>query len=474
MGYSPLGFSDVVVGMKKRSANPKFISNLTNHKEFGSIGVLKWGENKFLNYRKEEFRMKKKMDRRTFLKYSAAVGATTAISGFPAVLRSQPKEILIASIQPVTGVISDIGIGQRRANQMAIDDINARGGIKSMGGAKLKLLLADTEAKEEVARSEAERVIKEGAVCLVGPFLSGNAMTIATLCEQRNVPFVMDVAAADDITRKGFKNTFRVFCTTSKFADSMLFYMTQIMKEKNINKIRGVVTNTGDLFGRVQGATFLKAVKDKNFPIEVLGHIEYPLGIQDLSAEVSKIKSLKPDILFPVARPGDAKLMIRELYKQRVELQGIISPGSPGWYEPEFIRDMKALSDYVMDNVPWYNPAGKMYKEVNAAFAKKFPGKYIDTNSGYAYLGMLVVADALEKAKSTKAEDILAALRKTYLKQDLMVGGAVTFDDRGDNANADAAMIQILSGSLKVVLPAKAAEAKYIHPMPKQLWERGI
>ena len=418
--------------------------------------------------------MKKRMNRRTFLKYSAAVGATTAISGFPAILKAQAPEIKIASIQPVTGVISDIGISMRRANQMAVDDINAKGGIKAKGGAKLKLLLADTEAKEEVARTEAERVIKEGAVCLVGPFLSGNAMTIATLCEQRGVPFVMDVAAADDITRKGFKNTFRVFPTTTKFADSMLFYMTRIMKDKNISKIKGVLTNTGDLFGRVQGATFKKTLTDKKFPIELLGHIEYPLGIQDLSAEVSKIKALKPDVLFPVARPGDAKLMMRELYKQRVELRAIISPGSPGWYEPEFIRDMKAISDYVMDNVPWYNPVGKMYKEVNAAFAKKYPGKYIDTNSGYAYLGVLVIADALERAKSMKPEDIVAALKKTYLKQDLMVGLAVNFDERGDNVNADTAMIQIIGQSLKVVLPDKAAEAQYIYPMPKQLWERGM
>ncbi|HUL37869.1 MAG TPA: ABC transporter substrate-binding protein [Thermodesulfobacteriota bacterium] len=418
--------------------------------------------------------MKKKMNRRTFLKCSAAVGATTAISGFPTFLHAQAPEIKIASIQPVTGVISDIGISMRRGNQMAVDEINAKGGIKSMGGAKLKLLLADTEAKEEIARTEAERVIKEGAVCLVGPFLSGNAMTIATLCEQRGVPFVMDVAAADDITRKGFKYSFRVFPTTTKFADSMLFYMSQIMKENNLSKIRGVVTNTGDLFGRVQGATFVKTLKDKNFPIEVMGHIEYPLGIQDLSAEVSKIKALKPEVLFPVARPGDAKLMIRELYKQRVELKGIISPGSPGWYEPEFIRDMKVLADYVMDNVPWYNPIGKMYKEVNAAFSKKYPGKYIDTNSGYAYLGILVVADALERAKSTKPEDIVAALRKAYFKQDLMVGLAVAFDERGDNINADTAMIQTLGGSIKVVLPSKASEAKYVFPMPKQLWDRGM
>jgi branched-chain amino acid transport system substrate-binding protein len=418
--------------------------------------------------------MKEKMNRRTFLKYSAAVGATTAIAGVPTLLRAQAPEIKIASLQPVTGVISDIGISMRRGNQMAVDDINAKGGIKSKGGAKLRLLLGDTEAKEEVARSEAEKVIKEGAVCIVGPFLSGNAMTIATLCEQRQVPFVMDVAAADDITQKGFKFTFRVFPVSTNFANNMLLYMEQIMREKKVSKIRGVVTNTGDLFGRVQGATFLKFLKEKKFPIEVLGHIEYPLGIQDLSAEVSKIKALKPDVLFPVARPGDSRLLVRELYKQRVQLMGIVSPGSPGWYEPDFIRDMKGLSEHIMDNVPWVNPAGKMFKEVNTRFGQKYPGKYLDTNSGYAYLGVLVIADALERAKSTKADDIVAALTKTYFKQDLVIGGAVTFDKKGDNINADSAMVQIIGQAVKVVLPERAAEAKYVFPMPKQLWDRGI
>jgi len=418
--------------------------------------------------------MKKGISRRTFLKFSVAAGATAAVSGLPTFLRAQAPEIRIGSIQPVTGAISDIGISMRRGNQLAVEQINAQGGIKSMGGATLKLLLADTEAKEEVARSEAERLMREGAVCLIGPFLSSNAITIATLCEQRRIPFVMDVAAAEDITRKGFKFTFRVFATSTNFASTMLIYLGQIMKQRNFSKMKGVVTNTTDPFGRVQGATFLKFLKEKDFPVEILSHIEYPREIQDLSAEVSKIKALRPDVLFPVARPEDAKLMIRELARQRVELQGIISPGSPGWYEPEFIRDIKALSNYIMDNVPWYNPQGRMYKQVNAEFSKKYPGKHIDVNSGYAYLGVWVIADAIERAKSTKPENIAAALRRTYLKQDLMVGGAVTFDRRGDNVNADTAMVQIFDGSVKVVLPQKAAEARYVYPMPKQLWERGM
>ena len=417
--------------------------------------------------------MGKKMNRRTFLKYSAAVGATTAISGFPSILRSQPKEILIGSIQPVTGVIADLGISDRRTNQLAVDDINARGGIKSLGGAKLKLLLGDCEAKEELGRSEAERLIKEGAVCLTGPFLSGVAIAIGTLCEARGIPFVIDVAAADAVTLKGFKYTFRCFPNQGVLIRNIGDYLCQIVKEKKVNIKRIAVTNAGDLFGRVQGQAFVDYVKAKklSFDAEIVEHIEYPLGVQDLSAEVAKIKAAKPDILCPVARSGDAKLLLRELYKQRVELMGIIGPGSPGWYEPEFIRDMGNLADFVMDNAPWPNPKSPRYKEINERFSKLYPGKYLDGNSGYGYLVVMVIADALERAKSTKPEAILEALKTTNYKQDVMVGGSVQFTPNGDNAGAATALLQVLKGEVKVVLPKDVAQADFVFPTAP-LWKR--
>ncbi len=417
------------------------------------------------------------IDRRTFLKTSAAVGAVTAITGFPAIVRSQPKEITIGSIQPITGPLPDIGIAMQRGNKLAADEVNARGGIKSLGGAKLKLLLGDNEAKEEVGRTVAERQIKEGAVCLVGPFLSGVAMAIATLSEQRNIPFVIDVAALDAITAKGYKNVFRCFPKVEYFMKSMGIYLDQILKEKRVTIKRIAVANAGDAFGRGQGAAFIKYVKDHKLPFEIVEHIEYPLGVKDLSAEVAKLKAAKPELLCPVSRPGDAKLLIRELYKQRVELVGIISPGSPGWYEPEFIRDMDKLAYYVMDNVPWVNPKSPVYREMNKKFEKQYPGKYLDTNSGYAYTGVMVIADALERAKSTDPAALREALRKTNFKDHPMVGGPVVFDEKGDNINATAAMVQVLpdpkvDDRVKVVLPKDSAEAPYVFPW-KQLWDRG-
>jgi branched-chain amino acid transport system substrate-binding protein len=417
------------------------------------------------------------IDRRSFIKTTAALGAATVITGFPAIVRSQPKEIIIGSIQPVTGPLPDIGIAMQRGNKLAADEINAKGGIKSLGGAKIKLLLGDNEAKEEIGRIVAERQIKEGAVALVGPFLSGVAMAIATLAEQRNIPFVIDVAALDAITAKGYKNVFRCFPKTDNFMTSMGKYLDQIIKEKKVTIKRIAVANAGDAFARGQGMAFIKFVKDHKLPFEIVEHVEYPLGVKDLSAEVTKIKASKPDLLCPVSRPGDAKLLIRELYKQRVELMGIIGPGSPGFYEPEFVRDMDKLAYYIMDNVPWVNPKSPIFKELDKQFQKLYAGKYLDTNSGYAYTGVMVIADALERAKSTDPAALREALRKTNFKDHPMYGGPVAFDEKGDNINGTAAMVQVLPDPklderVKLVLPKELAEAPYVFPW-KQLWDRG-
>ena len=137
---------------------------------------------------------------------------------------------LIGSVQPVTGPLAVIGHGQRMANQLAAKMINDAGGIKSKDGAKLKILLGDSESKPPVGRQEADRLIKEGASVLIGPFQSGTAMAMATLAEQRQVPFVMDVAALDAITQKGYKYSFRVFITAKALVGGAIKYLKQVLE----------------------------------------------------------------------------------------------------------------------------------------------------------------------------------------------------------------------------------------------------
>ena len=345
-----------------------------------------------------------------------------------------------------------------------------------MGGAKLELLLGDSESKPEVGRSEADRLIKEGAAVMTGPFQSGVAMAISTLCEQRQIPFIMDVAALDKITGQGKKYTFRVFITVTGLLNGAVKYLKLVTDMKGVMPKRAVVTNTADPFGKGMSGGFVKFMEKSGLPIQIVERIQYPLGIQDLSAEVARIKAAKPDILFPVSRPGDSIILTRELYKQRVELMGIYGPGSPGYYEPGVIKDLGRLIDYVMVNVPWINPTSPVYQQANAAFEKAYE-KYLDTNSAYAYTGVLVIADILERAASTDPEKIIAATRQTNFTNHPVVGGPIRFDDKGDNTGALTALIQIqpdndLLKRVKIVAPKEFAQSgQIVFPWP-QLWER--
>jgi branched-chain amino acid transport system substrate-binding protein len=404
----------------------------------------------------------KGMDRRTFIKTSGMIGLGVAASSFgvPKLLRAAPPTIKIGSVQPATGPLAVIGVGQRRGNQLAADYINAKGGIKSMDGAKLELLLGDSESKPEVGRSEADRLIKGGAKVMTGPFQSGVAMAISTLCEQRQVPFIMDVAALDKITGQG----------------GGINYLKMVTSMKGVMPKRAVVTNTADAFGKGMSGGWVKFLEKSGLPIEIVDRVQFPLGIHDLSAEVARIKAAKPDILFPVSRPGDGIILTRELYKQRVELMGIYGPGSPGWYEPDVIKDLDKLIYWVMVNVPWINPSSSVYKQANAAFQKAH-NRYLDTNSAYAYTGVLVIADILERAASTDPEKIVAATRQTNFTKHPVVSGPIQFDEKGDNTGALTALIQVqpdadLLKRVKIVAPKEFAQSdKIVFPAP-QLWKR--
>src|SRR5438034_9960028 len=140
--------------------------------------------------------MKPRLTRRTFL----ATTAAGAAAGFPRPLRAQPKTFKLGVTHPVTGPLAEPGQACRLGAQMAADAINAAGGIKSLGGMKLELLLGDTQTKPDLGRLEAERVVNQGARMLMGSFDSGSTAAMVSVAQQKRVPFLVDIAAADPIT----------------------------------------------------------------------------------------------------------------------------------------------------------------------------------------------------------------------------------------------------------------------------------
>ncbi len=414
--------------------------------------------------------------RRAFL--CGATASAVGVTAFPSLLRAQPRTIKVGMVSPVSGPMAEVGQDSKLGAQMAAEAINAAGGIKSMGGARLELLHADSETKPDVARSEAERLINSGAQLLTGGYHSAHVASIAALAQQRRVPYIIDITAADAPTaniaksvREGqqkLQYVYRIFPGSAIFGRNAVRYMTEIFREAGVSPKRLVVLYSNDLFGKTQTESFLAAQKAANPGFDVVEVIPYPENAADLSTEVSRAKAAKPDIIAPVTRPATAILLLEELAKQRVELMGIISPGAPGLYETRQIQQLKELIEYVMDATVYANYRKPETQKVAAEYAKRSGGRNFDASGSYSYDAIQVMADALERAASTDPDAIVAAIKKTNFSGGLSVySGPIVFNETGDNPNASTAMLQVLGQKTRVVWPKDVAEQRFVFPRPK-------
>jgi branched-chain amino acid transport system substrate-binding protein len=420
--------------------------------------------------------MKRRLTRRRFLQTTA--GAAGAL-GFPLPLRAQPRTFKIGAIHPVTGPLAEPGQACRLGAQMAVDAINAAGGIKAKNGLRLELLLGDTQTKPENGRVEAERVVSHGAQMLLGSFDSGSTNAMVSVAQQRRVPFLIDIAAADPITANVAKSVkegqqkvqyvYRNFPTGSSFGRKAVQYFIDIFKEANASPKRVVLMYCNDLFGQNQARGFQAAHKAANPSWDIVEVIPWPEPPSDLSTEVSKAKAAKPDIIAPITRPASALLLFPEIRKQRIEMMGIVGPGSPGIYESGQLGQLKEDLEYVLTSVPWANFKNPKTAAVAEEFRKRSGGKTFDTNSGYSYDAAFVIADILERATTLDDPDaIVEAMKQTNYSGGLMqYGGPVVFNELGDNPNAIPTMIQILGQKPVAVWPKEAALQKFVFPRPR-------
>jgi branched-chain amino acid transport system substrate-binding protein len=426
---------------------------------------------------RDQERSRARLHRRTFLRGAgAAAGAATL--GFPLPLRAQAATVKIGCVHPITGPLAEPGQACRLGAQMAVDALHAAGGIKSLGGAKLELILGDTQTKPDVGRTEAERVINQGAQMLMGSFDSGSTAAMVPVVQQRRVPFLVDIAAADPITAnvaKAVKDgqqkvqyVYRNFPTGSSFGKKAVQYFGEVFKEAGVSPKRLVLMYCNDLFGQNNAKGFQAAHAAAKPSWEIVDVIPWPEPPQDLSTEVSRAKAAKPDIIAPITRPASAQLLLPEIRKQRIEIMGIVGPGSPGLYEAGQLAVLKQDLEYVMTSTPWANFKNQKTAAVADEYQKRSAGKTFDTNSGYSYDGILLIADVRERAKSTDPDAVVGALKASNYAGGLMqYGGPIVFNEIGDNPNAITTMIQILGGKPVAVWPKEAALQKFVFPRPK-------
>jgi len=390
-------------------------------------------------------------------------------------LYAAEKEVRIGNIIPLSGPSATVGQQGKQAREMAVQEINAAGGIQSLGGAKLKLIYADSESKPEKGVAEAERLINTEKVhVLTGCWNSAVTYPTTAVAERYGIPFVVPVSVADKITDQGFKTVFRIAAKDSWWTRDQFQFLKDMETEfgTKVERIAFVYEN-GD-WGKGFASQWKTLAEQSGYKV-VLDE-PYPSTATDLSPVVQKIRRSRPDVLMMVSNAADAILLTNTLAEYKVKLKAIIASGG-GHADPSFLKATGKNAQYIFDIVEWETDINKPgAKEANAKYKQKY-GQNLTGEAVDAYLAMYLLKDALERAGSLDPSKVRNALAATNLTASpgMIVGyDAVKFDQTGQNQNASLVMVQIndIGNGLEriTVWPKNTRRASYtpVFPMPKK------
>src|SRR6478609_6345068 len=388
-------------------------------------------------------------------------GAASTILGAPGLLLAQGKPVKIGLVHPVSGALAYSGGQSRFGAQLAIDEINAAGGIKSMGGAKLEAALGDSQSRPEVGVAEVERLHNEGVSAYVGCFSSAIALPATQAAAKYNTPFMIDVGVSDAIVSRGLKNVFRLAPGNGKCVDDAFAGLADVNKAAGSPAKSAVIVHEDSEFGT--STAKLLSGKLAGIGLEVKDVLKHATPTRDFSNLVLRIKSLKPDLVIISDYQNEYVLLARTLYQQKAEVAGIFSVLGGG-FNYRLVKEQPEVAQYMMDFNHWYNPKSAKAQSLRKAVEAK--GNLFTFEVYCSYNSVMCYADALQRAKTDERAAVIAALEASTWHPDVMPYGPTKFVN-GQNTGGRAVLLQATKSDIAVVWPNDVAESKPVFPRPK-------
>src|SRR3954464_11595485 len=293
---------------------------------------------------------------------------------------------------------------------MAIEDINKAGGIKSLGGARLEALLGDAQSTPAAGTAEVEKMNEQGVSAVVGAYASAICLATTQAAAKYNLPHIVDVGVADQIVERGLKNTFRFGPGYKVVADA------SINQLQVLNAIAGkpartvMIVHEESLFGT--GTANLLSQQLPALGYDVKEVIKHANPTRDFSNIALRIKAVNPDILIPANYYNEYALLVRTLKQQNITPKAIYSVLGGAASSYKFVKEFADAANGVLDVNHWFNPKDKrawaLKKRVDA-----MKEQYFTYEVFLNYQAVHLLADALERARSARREDLLAALEKS-------------------------------------------------------------
>jgi len=388
-------------------------------------------------------------------------GAAASTLGAPGLLLAQARPVKIGLVHPVSGGLAYSGGQGRIGCQLAIDEINAAGGIKSMGGARLEAALGDSQSRPEVGVSEVERLHQEGVAAYVGCFSSAIALPATQAAAKYNTPFMIDVGVSDNIVNRGLKNVFRLAPGFGKCVDDAIEGLGQVNKAAGGVAKKAVLVHEESEFGT--GTAKLLAGKLPGVGIEVAEVIKHANPTRDFSNVALRIRSLRPDLVIMSNYQNEYVLLARTLHQQKVDLAAMFSVLGGG-FNYKLVQEQPDVAQHMMDFNHWFNPRNPKAADLRKRAADK--GALFTFEVYCGYNSVKLYADALQRAGTADKEKVIAALEASTWSDHFMPYGATKFVN-GQNQGGKAVLLQATRTDIEVVWPNEFAAAKPVYPRPK-------
>jgi branched-chain amino acid transport system substrate-binding protein len=412
---------------------------------------------------------------------SLMLAAALAVSAIPfaATQAADPPEIVIGSVLPLTGPSAQTGAGLKAAQQLAADLVNGhvsyplpmvgKSGLPRLHHARIKLVFADSQGKPDQARAAAEQLItQDHAVALIGAYISSTTATASQVAERYGIPFLNPDSSAPSLTTRGLKWFFRSTPSDATFADNFYQFFADLARTKKVIVKKIAVVGEDGLFGT--GASDAEESIGKRRGYDIVSRIAYPATTTEVNAEVQKIKTAAPDVIMMASYLPDALLFMRGFKDQSVAPKAIMAQDA-GFIDPGFVKAEGGDAEGVFTRevfslaIKHRNQAVPL---IDQLFRQRFGDKSLDGNTARDFMGVLILADAIDRAGSTKPDNVRTALALTNIPGNLtlMPWKNIQFDAQGQNEGGAGIIEQIQDGKYETVWPFDVATKAPIWPMP--------
>lgn len=381
---------------------------------------------------------------------------------------SATKQVNIALVVPLSGANASVGEQSRNAAQLAVNDINAKGGIKSLGGAKVHLVVDDATNDPQGARDSMERVLSHGDITGVfGLDLSPLCTAALPVFVRNHVPVVSSCISDKLVTPNNDGYFFQIAPKGSAFGEEQVKFLEFLNNKYHMGISKAAIVYVDNPYGQSteQGIEDLA----KKAGLSVVLKSAYPQNITDASPLVAKLQRSGAQVVFPVSYISDSELILSAL--RTADSRVLVVGGGAGFIWPPIGQALGVKVNGLTSVASWnLNSKNVTSNSTLVEVTKRYQQKYhtfMPEQAGEAYAGIWALAEAANQAKSSDSKKVRDALANIDIKSGgatMMQPGEIKFDNTGANKLVTPVMIQWQHGVPQTVYPPDLATAALQKP----------